>query len=68
MQVTVQRGDTLWSLAARHLGNGLRWPELYRVNEREIVREQQRYPEARRAMQGPNWIYPGTTLTLPTHR
>lgn len=31
-QVVVKRGDTLYTLAARHLGNGSRWPELLQTN------------------------------------
>jgi nucleoid-associated protein YgaU len=30
--VVVQKGDTLWRLAVRELGNGNRWPELYFMN------------------------------------
>jgi hypothetical protein len=30
--VLVQKGDTLWSLAARELGSGGRWPEVYWMN------------------------------------
>lgn len=31
--VTVQRGDSLWSIAAEHLGDGERWSEIGRANE-----------------------------------
>jgi nucleoid-associated protein YgaU len=30
--VTVLKGDTLWSLAARELGSGGRWAEIYWMN------------------------------------
>jgi nucleoid-associated protein YgaU len=29
---TVQKGDTLWSIAQRHLGNGKRWREIVELN------------------------------------
>jgi len=51
-QVTVVAGDTLWGLAARHLGDGRRWPEIYELN---------------RAVVGPDpdLILPGQVLQLP---
>ena len=45
---TVKKGDTLWAIAARHLGNGSRWPEIYNANKAvignnpNIIREGQR--------------------------
>jgi nucleoid-associated protein YgaU len=31
-RVLIQKGDSLWKLAAEHLGDGTRWPELARLN------------------------------------
>lgn len=33
---TVRRGDTLWTIAKRFLGNGARWREVYEANRRVI--------------------------------
>lgn len=47
---TVKRGDTLWDLAARYLGNPFRWPEIYRRNASLI--------------QDPDLIEPGWVLVI----
>jgi LysM repeat protein len=47
----VVRGDTLWWLASRYLGNPLRWPELYRANSNLI--------------RNPNLILIGWVLKIP---
>lgn len=49
--ITVMPGDSLWDLAERHLGDGRRWPELYRVNKQLI--------------HDPDLISPGWRLRLP---
>ncbi|UOY03227.1 LysM peptidoglycan-binding domain-containing protein [Blastococcus sp. PRF04-17] len=47
----VQRRDTLWALAERHLGDPLRYPEIAKLNPTAV---------------GPdNEIFPGTVLVLP---
>ncbi len=51
-RVTVQRGDTLWSLAARYLGDASRWREIHDRN-REVIGDD------------PDLILPGTVLELP---
>jgi len=51
-RVTVQRGDTLWGLSERNLGDALRWPEIYDANQPAIT--------------DPSLIYPGQTLMLPS--
>ncbi|MEI2654665.1 MAG: LysM peptidoglycan-binding domain-containing protein, partial [Microthrixaceae bacterium] len=56
--IEVERGDSPWSLAEAHLGDGLRWRELYEINRG--------LPQP----DGPSWtnpelIVPGWQLRLP---
>lgn len=46
---TVQKGDTLWSIAARHYGNGQKWRDIMSAN----------------GMTDPKQLKVGQTLTLP---
>lgn len=48
---TVAHGDSLWSIAARELGSGTRWEEIYQLN-RDVI-------------QDPALIYIGQELLLP---
>jgi len=54
----VQRGDTLWGIAERQLGNPLRWSEIYQLNEG-------RPQPSGVTLTDPHWIDPGWTLLLP---
>lgn len=49
---TVVEGDTLWDIAAAHLGDPNRYPEIYELNKGVIGDD-------------PNLILPGQVLTLP---
>jgi len=48
---TVVRGDTLWGIARKHLGDGRRYREIFEQNRDQI--------------QNPNLIFPGQELRLP---
>jgi LysM repeat protein len=48
----VKAGDTLWAIAGRFLGDPLRWPEIYRLNRKEI--------------KNPDLIFPGQSLAIPS--
>lgn len=48
---TVVKGDCLWSIAKKQLGNGSRWPEIHNLNRDKVS--------------NPNLIYPGQVLTMP---
>jgi nucleoid-associated protein YgaU len=47
----VRRGDTLWAIAARRVGDGALWLAVYRANRDQIV--------------DPHRLRPGQQLTIP---
>lgn len=47
----IQKGDCLWSIAEKQLGDGYRWTEIYEKN--------------RASISDPSLIYPGQELVLP---
>lgn len=48
---TIQKGDTLWKIAASTLGKGARYPEIFEAN-REVILD-------------PDKIYPGQKIRIP---
>ncbi|MEW1953961.1 LysM peptidoglycan-binding domain-containing protein [Terrabacter sp. NPDC080008] len=60
--VTVRRGDSLWSIAARHMGTG--------ATDTEVAHEWPRWYEANRAVIGddPDLLVPGQQLRPPPGR
>ncbi len=58
LEVTVHRGETLWSLAEKHLGDGTRFREIAHAN---YGRPQ---PDGR-TLTETHWIRPGWTLRIP---
>ncbi|MCY3953608.1 MAG: LysM peptidoglycan-binding domain-containing protein, partial [bacterium] len=55
--VVVKPGDSLWLLAERHLGDALRWPDIFELNAGQL--------EGGGTLRDPNLIHPGWRLRLP---
>ncbi len=47
----IQKGDTLWAVASKHLGNGSKYTEIFEAN-REVIKD-------------PDLIYPGQKIRIP---
>jgi len=66
IKITVKAGDTLWSLAAKHLNDPLLWKRLWKENWYVITKAQQCTSRQMKNMNGPDWIFPGTVLKIPS--
>jgi LysM repeat protein len=56
----VQSGETLWGISEKTLGDGARWPRIWRYNNRrDVVRV------TGRGIPDPDLIYPGQLLLIP---
>jgi hypothetical protein len=63
---TVRRGDSLWGLAHRYLGNGARWPAILDRHNREAAnpgRDKRLIP-----IEDPNLIYVSQYIMIPGDR
>jgi LysM domain len=49
----VQKGDTLWDLSGKYLGNPYAWPQIWELNQ---------------WVKDPHWIYPGDPLIIDLAR
>ncbi|WP_406280859.1 LysM peptidoglycan-binding domain-containing protein [Embleya sp. NBC_00896] len=57
---TVQRGDSLWTIAEERLGDGKRWTEIAELNDGKVMATGQRFDSA-------DYIEDGWVLTLPAN-
>ncbi|MDE7299800.1 MAG: LysM peptidoglycan-binding domain-containing protein [Lachnospiraceae bacterium] len=60
---TVVSGDTLWAIAARELGSGSRWTQIYSTNAGTIEAWAKKHGKA--GSDHGHWIWPGEVLTMP---
>lgn len=64
---TVKKGDCLWKIAKKKLGNPLRWKEIYKLNKGKAGRRYGRVVRAKKKNEiaNPHWIFPGQVFKLP---
>ena len=60
---TVVSGDTLWGIAAKKLGSGTKWTQIYDANAGTI--EQWAKNHGKSSSDHGHWIWPGEPLTIP---
>ncbi len=60
---TVVSGDTLWDIARRFLGSGVRYVEIYNGNK-DIIESTAKGRGKKNSGNG-HWIFPGTVLRIP---
>lgn len=60
---TVVSGDTLWGIAKKYLGDGLKWQAIYNANK-DIVESTAKGRGYSSSNSG-HWIFPGTVLKIP---
>ena len=60
---TIVSGDTLWGISTKFYGAGSQWQKIYNANKDTIEAAARKYGYA--GSNGGNWIFPGTTLTIP---
>lgn len=59
----VKKGDCLWNIAKKLLGNANRWKEIYQVNKSVI--ENVAKKRGMKSSSNGHWIFPGTKLKIP---
>lgn len=60
---TVKKGDCLWNIAKKFLGNGTRNKEIYKLNKDVIEKTAKKY--GFKSSSNGWWIFPGTKLKIP---
>ena len=59
---TIKKGDTLWSIAERFLGDGSRWPEIWNLNKTVLNQDAKKH--GKKSAMGGNQIYSGCKITI----
>lgn len=60
---TIKKGDTLWALAKKYLGNGSKWKKIYDANKTVIENAAKKH--GFKSSSKGHWIWEGTTITIP---
>lgn len=61
----VKSGDCLWNISKKFYGTSTKWKTIYEANKALIEATAQKY--GKKSSSNGWWIYPGTTLTIPSN-
>ena len=59
----IKRGDTLWAIALKYLGDGNKYPKIYKLNKSVMDAEARKH--GFKSANGGDNLWPGTKLKLP---
>ncbi|MDO4280790.1 MAG: LysM peptidoglycan-binding domain-containing protein [Peptococcaceae bacterium] len=62
---TIKAGDSMWEIAQRYLGDGIRWQEIYKLNKTALDKKA---AEMGHASNNGTWVFPGTVIKLPSKK
>lgn len=60
---TIKKGDTLWAISKKFLGEGSKWGTIYNANKEIIESTAKKYGKS--SSNNGHWIYPGVVLQIP---
>ena len=60
---TIKSGDTLWSIAKKHYGNGALYTKIYNANKSAIEADAKKH--GKQSSKEGHWIWPDLTLVIP---
>lgn len=66
-RIVTERGDTLWGLAEKHLGDGFRWQEIADLNQGRVMADGRVFTNPRHIESGWELRLPADTSNLPAH-
>ena len=60
---TIKKGDTLWMIAKKYYGSGVKYTVIYNANKELIESTAKKHGKS--SSDNGHWIYPGTKITIP---
>jgi LysM repeat protein len=62
---TIKKGDSIYSIAKKTLGDSKRWKEVYRLNQKTLDKVAKKNGHKSSKEGTTFWIYPGTVIKIP---
>ena len=62
---TIKAGDCMWDIAQKFLGDGSKWPEIYKLNKTVLDNTAKKYGHS---SNDGTVVFPGTTIKIPSKK